>query len=196
MDGVKSGAKHAGRDPEEVAIALIMHCCVCPDAAVALRSVKRTLAMYGSGPFYNRLFVRQGFGKEAQPIMAAAAKGDMNGCCGRGFRSETAEGGGGDGQCTRLQEESRRVRALSRLLRPALSSANRFIITIAARALFCRRSPRVLPRAIPCRCLRCCDWSISHTKGRSRRAVIDIAGRAVPIGRHYPEKHSGRLTVC
>lgn len=79
VDGVSSGAKRAGRDPKEVAIALIMHCCVCPDAAVALRSVKRTLAMYGSAPFYNRLFVRQGFGKEAETIMAAAAKGDMNG---------------------------------------------------------------------------------------------------------------------
>src|SRR5215469_11330519 len=45
VDGVSSGAKRAGRDPKEVAIALIMQCCVCPDAAVALRSVKRTLAM-------------------------------------------------------------------------------------------------------------------------------------------------------
>jgi alkanesulfonate monooxygenase SsuD/methylene tetrahydromethanopterin reductase-like flavin-dependent oxidoreductase (luciferase family) len=56
-----------------------MHCCVCEDRAVALKSVKRTLAMYGSMPYLNRLFVRQGFTKEAEGIMAAAAKGDMAG---------------------------------------------------------------------------------------------------------------------
>jgi len=79
VDGIARGAQRAGRDPKEVSIALIMHCCVCPDHAVALRSVKGALANYGSLPFYNRLFVRQGFVKEAQAIMAAAAKGDMAG---------------------------------------------------------------------------------------------------------------------
>ncbi len=79
VDGVNRGAQRAGRDPKEVSIALIMHCCVCPDRALAMRSVKRALAMYGSLPFYNRLFVRQGFVQEAQAIMAAAANGDMAG---------------------------------------------------------------------------------------------------------------------
>jgi len=79
VDGIGRGAQRAGRDSKEVSIALIMHCCVCPDRALALRSVKSTLAMYGSLPFYNRLFVRQGFVKEAQAIMAAASKGDMAG---------------------------------------------------------------------------------------------------------------------
>jgi 5,10-methylenetetrahydromethanopterin reductase len=77
VDGVSRGAQKAGRDPKEVSIALIMHCCVCEDRAVAMKSVKGTLAMYGSTPFYNRLFVRQGFVKEAEGIMAAAGKGDM-----------------------------------------------------------------------------------------------------------------------
>jgi alkanesulfonate monooxygenase SsuD/methylene tetrahydromethanopterin reductase-like flavin-dependent oxidoreductase (luciferase family) len=79
VDGIARGAQRAGRDPKEVSIALIMHCCVCPDRAVALRSVKGALANYGSLPFYNRLFVRQGFVKEAQAIIAAASKGDMAG---------------------------------------------------------------------------------------------------------------------
>ncbi len=79
VDGISRGAQRAGRNPKEVSIALIMHCCVCPDRAVALRSVKGALANYGSLPFYNRLFVRQGFVKEAEAIMAAAAKGDMAG---------------------------------------------------------------------------------------------------------------------
>jgi 5,10-methylenetetrahydromethanopterin reductase len=79
VDGIQRGAQRAGRDPKEVAVALIMHCCVCPDRALALKSVKAALAMYGSMPFYNRLFVRQGFTREAEAIMAAATKGDMAG---------------------------------------------------------------------------------------------------------------------
>jgi alkanesulfonate monooxygenase SsuD/methylene tetrahydromethanopterin reductase-like flavin-dependent oxidoreductase (luciferase family) len=79
VDGVHRGAQRAGRDAKEVSIALIMHCCVYPDRAVALRAVKSTLAMYGSLPYYNRLLARQGFVKEAEAIIAAAAKGDMAG---------------------------------------------------------------------------------------------------------------------
>jgi len=78
VDGIAQGAQKAGRAPKEVAIALIMHCCVCPDKAVALRSVKRALAFYGRMPFYNRLFVRQGYQKEAERITAGWAKGDVN----------------------------------------------------------------------------------------------------------------------
>lgn len=77
VDGIARGAQHAGRSPAAVTIALIMHCCVCPDRAVALRSVRRTLVFYGQMPFYNRLFARQGFHKEAAAIAEAAAKGDM-----------------------------------------------------------------------------------------------------------------------
>ena len=54
-----------------------MHCCLCADKAVALRSVRQTLSFYGRMPYYNRLFVRQGFEKEAAGIMAAAEKNDM-----------------------------------------------------------------------------------------------------------------------
>jgi alkanesulfonate monooxygenase SsuD/methylene tetrahydromethanopterin reductase-like flavin-dependent oxidoreductase (luciferase family) len=79
VDGIKRGAQRAARNPTDVAIALIMHCCVCDDPDLALRSVKAALARYGILPFYNRLFVRQGFVKEAQAIMAAGEKGDMAG---------------------------------------------------------------------------------------------------------------------
>jgi 5,10-methylenetetrahydromethanopterin reductase len=78
VDGIAQGAQKAGRSAADVTIALIMHCCVCPDRAVALRSVKRTLAFYGRMPFYNRLFARQGYQKEAQAISAGWAKGDIN----------------------------------------------------------------------------------------------------------------------
>lgn len=78
VDGIAQGARKAGRSPADVTIAFIMHCCVCPDRAVALRSVKRTLAFYGRMPFYNRLFARQGYQKEAERITAGWAKGDTN----------------------------------------------------------------------------------------------------------------------
>jgi 5,10-methylenetetrahydromethanopterin reductase len=78
VNGITQGAHKVGREPSEVAIALIMHCCVSSDRAVALRSVKRTLSFYGRMPFYNRLFVRQGYVKEAEAITAAWAKGDAN----------------------------------------------------------------------------------------------------------------------
>jgi alkanesulfonate monooxygenase SsuD/methylene tetrahydromethanopterin reductase-like flavin-dependent oxidoreductase (luciferase family) len=45
---------------------------------VALKSVKRTLSFYGRMPFYNRLFARQGYQKEAEEITAGWAKGDAN----------------------------------------------------------------------------------------------------------------------
>ncbi len=78
VDGIAQGAQRAGRSPAEVKIALIMHCCVCPDRAVALRSVKRTLAFYGRMPFYNRLFARQGYQKETAGVTAGWTKGDTN----------------------------------------------------------------------------------------------------------------------
>ena len=77
VKGIATGAQAAGRSPADVQIGLIMHCCVCEDKAVALRSVRQTLSFYGRMPYYNRLFVRQGFEKEAADIMAAAEKNDM-----------------------------------------------------------------------------------------------------------------------
>ncbi len=76
--GIAQGAQKAGRSPAEVTIALIMHCCVCSDRAVALRSVKRTLSFYGRMPFYNRLFARQGYQQEAEGITAGWATGNAN----------------------------------------------------------------------------------------------------------------------
>jgi len=78
-DGLAEGAKYAGRSPKEVTLAPIVHCCVCPDRGVALRSVQQQLAFYGQMPFYNRIFARHGFQREAEQIMAAAMKGDRAG---------------------------------------------------------------------------------------------------------------------
>ncbi len=76
VDGISQGAEKAGRSPSDVQIALIMHCCVSDDKAVALRSVKQTLSFYGRMPYYNRLFVRQGYEKEAAGITAGWEKDD------------------------------------------------------------------------------------------------------------------------
>jgi alkanesulfonate monooxygenase SsuD/methylene tetrahydromethanopterin reductase-like flavin-dependent oxidoreductase (luciferase family) len=70
------GTQKSGRSLAEVAIAPLVHCCVCEDRAVALRSVRRTLASYGQRPLYTRFFARQGFTKEAEQLAAAATKGD------------------------------------------------------------------------------------------------------------------------
>jgi len=79
VDGIAAGARRAGRSLHEVTLAPIVHCCVCPDRGVALRSVKRHLAFYAQMPFYHRLFARHGFAQEAERSRAAAMKGDRAG---------------------------------------------------------------------------------------------------------------------
>ena len=49
---------------------------MCDDEAVALRSVKQTLSFYGRMPYYNRLFVRQGYETEAAGIAAGWEQND------------------------------------------------------------------------------------------------------------------------
>ncbi|MBI3798271.1 MAG: LLM class flavin-dependent oxidoreductase [Deltaproteobacteria bacterium] len=79
VDGVAEGAQHAGRSLKDVGLIPLVHCCVCADRGVALRSVQQQLAFYASMPFYNRLFVRHGFDKEAERVMGAVMKGDRAG---------------------------------------------------------------------------------------------------------------------
>lgn len=79
VDGLAAGVQRAGRAPQDVTLAPLVNCCVCPDRAVALRSVQEHLARYAQMPFYNRLFARHGFAREAENIMAATLKGDMAG---------------------------------------------------------------------------------------------------------------------
>lgn len=79
IDGVAEGARHVGRSPKEIVIAPIVHTCVCADHAIALRSARQHLASYAALPFYNRAFARHGFQQEAQQVMAAVQKGDMDG---------------------------------------------------------------------------------------------------------------------
>jgi alkanesulfonate monooxygenase SsuD/methylene tetrahydromethanopterin reductase-like flavin-dependent oxidoreductase (luciferase family) len=75
-DHLSRGAQRAERSLADITVAPLVHCCVCTDRGVALRSVRRTLASYGQRPLYTRFFARQGFSKEADQLAAAAAKGD------------------------------------------------------------------------------------------------------------------------
>ena len=75
--GLAQGAQRAGQQRAAIPIVPLVHCCVCADRAVALRSVRRVLASYGQIPLYNRFFARQGFVQEAAQLAAAAAKGDQ-----------------------------------------------------------------------------------------------------------------------
>jgi 5,10-methylenetetrahydromethanopterin reductase len=77
IEHLTTGAQRAGRAVADIAVAPLVHCCVCPDRGVALRAVRRTLASYGQRPLYTRFFARQGFVKEAEQLAAAAAKRDM-----------------------------------------------------------------------------------------------------------------------
>lgn len=72
-----AGVQRAGRAIADIAVAPLVHCCVCEDRGVALRAVRRTLASYGQRLLYTRFFARQGFVKEAEQLAAAAAKRDM-----------------------------------------------------------------------------------------------------------------------
>jgi len=78
-EGVAEGARRAGRSTREIVIAPIVHTCVCADRAIALRSAQRHLASYAALPFYNRTFARHGFQQEAQQVMVATLRGDMDG---------------------------------------------------------------------------------------------------------------------
>jgi alkanesulfonate monooxygenase SsuD/methylene tetrahydromethanopterin reductase-like flavin-dependent oxidoreductase (luciferase family) len=77
--GLARGAQRAGQQHAAMPIVPLVHCCVCADRAVALRSVRRVLASYGQIPLYNRFFARQGFAQEAAQLAAAAARGDQAG---------------------------------------------------------------------------------------------------------------------
>jgi alkanesulfonate monooxygenase SsuD/methylene tetrahydromethanopterin reductase-like flavin-dependent oxidoreductase (luciferase family) len=77
--GLARGAQRAGQQRAAMPIVPLVHCCVCADRAVALRSVRRVLASYGQIPLYNRFFARQGFVQEAEQLAAAAARGDQAG---------------------------------------------------------------------------------------------------------------------
>jgi alkanesulfonate monooxygenase SsuD/methylene tetrahydromethanopterin reductase-like flavin-dependent oxidoreductase (luciferase family) len=119
--GLAQGGQRAGQQRAEIPIVPLVHCCVCPERAVALRSVRRVLASYGQVPLYNRFFARQGFAREAAQLAAAAAKGDQaaaEAAISEAMAEQVAALGSAQ-DCQKKVEEFERAGASSVILSPA-----------------------------------------------------------------------------
>jgi alkanesulfonate monooxygenase SsuD/methylene tetrahydromethanopterin reductase-like flavin-dependent oxidoreductase (luciferase family) len=74
---LRRGAAKAGRDPEALETTLGIPVYLSDDLEAARAGARANLAFSGSLPFYNRLFRRSGFVKEADALSQAVAKGDQ-----------------------------------------------------------------------------------------------------------------------
>ncbi len=77
VNRLRRGAAKAGRDPETLETTLGIPVYVSDDIEAARAGARANLASSGSLPFYNRLFRRSGFGKEAEALSQAVAKGEQ-----------------------------------------------------------------------------------------------------------------------
>jgi probable F420-dependent oxidoreductase len=75
---IERGARHAGRDPDDVALATYTLACAHEDRAQARREAAAMIAFYGSVKSYGNLFDACGFASEAQAIREAFARGDVD----------------------------------------------------------------------------------------------------------------------
>ena len=74
---VATGARRAGRHPEDVVIASLVPCAVAPSRRGALDRMRSPVAFYaGFFPRYNRLLAESGFADAARAIKAAWDAGD------------------------------------------------------------------------------------------------------------------------
>ncbi|HKZ08806.1 MAG TPA: LLM class flavin-dependent oxidoreductase [Methylomirabilota bacterium] len=77
---VATGARRAGRRPEDVEIASLLPCVIAEDRREALERMRPAVAMYaGFFPRYNRLLAEAGFPDAARAIQTAWQKGDREG---------------------------------------------------------------------------------------------------------------------
>jgi alkanesulfonate monooxygenase SsuD/methylene tetrahydromethanopterin reductase-like flavin-dependent oxidoreductase (luciferase family) len=72
---IEKGAAKARRPFSAIEITTVLHACISEDLSAARAAAKQNLALYGSLPFYNKLFHDSGFVQEA----AALARGDASG---------------------------------------------------------------------------------------------------------------------
>jgi probable F420-dependent oxidoreductase len=78
LPSIAKGAAHAGRDPQEIAVASLVFAAVHKDAEVARREVAAQIAFYASAKTYAPLLDRTGFGAEGEAIRAAFIQGDLD----------------------------------------------------------------------------------------------------------------------
>jgi probable F420-dependent oxidoreductase len=77
---VASGARRAGRRPQDVEITSLLPCVIAGSRAEALDQMRPAVAMYaGFFPRYNRLLAESGFPEAARAIQAAWRAGDREG---------------------------------------------------------------------------------------------------------------------
>ena len=73
---IQTGAREAGRSPDEVRIASYLRTCVSDDTERVERACREQIAQYGSMVYYRNYFSEIGFAAEAAALEAAWAKGD------------------------------------------------------------------------------------------------------------------------
>jgi probable F420-dependent oxidoreductase len=74
---LEKGARHADRDPEDVALATFVIASIGDDSELARRDAAAMIAFYGSVKTYAPLFDICGFGEEAEAIRSAFARGEV-----------------------------------------------------------------------------------------------------------------------
>jgi len=80
VEHVATGARRAGRKPEDIDIVSLLSCSVSDDRKEAVDRLRPAAAFYaGFFPRYNRLMAESGFPKEAEAIRATWQKGDREG---------------------------------------------------------------------------------------------------------------------
>lgn len=78
LPAIERGARHAGRDPGEVAIASLVFASVHEDAEVARREAAAQIAFYSSVKSYAKLLETIGFGAAGEAIREAFGRGDLD----------------------------------------------------------------------------------------------------------------------
>jgi alkanesulfonate monooxygenase SsuD/methylene tetrahydromethanopterin reductase-like flavin-dependent oxidoreductase (luciferase family) len=76
---IERGARHAGRDPQEVRLATYTLASAHEDEEQARREAAAMIAFYGSVKSYGTLFEVCGFGREAEGIREAFGRKDADG---------------------------------------------------------------------------------------------------------------------
>jgi alkanesulfonate monooxygenase SsuD/methylene tetrahydromethanopterin reductase-like flavin-dependent oxidoreductase (luciferase family) len=73
---VQRGAGRAGRDPQAVAVSLLIPTFLSDDLNAAREAARRFLSFYASMPLYTKMFRRSGFVDEMEGVAKAVAQGD------------------------------------------------------------------------------------------------------------------------
>lgn len=108
---VEKGARHAGRDPSEVAVATFVIASINDDEALARRDAAAMIAFYGSVKTYLPMFDIVGFAAEAEAIRKAFGRGDVQAMIGC-VTDEMIDALAAAGSAAQIDEQLRRFDGL------------------------------------------------------------------------------------